>query len=577
MALRPCHAVKLGHLSALVPHNATRSVHRTFSSGSSPLRDVGDPNLPGQSARLPHHRYRPQEPSMQVDHLVIGGGVVGLAVAAQLARRYPEKATYLVERHRRAGEETSSRNSEVIHAGLYYPPGSLKTQMCLRGRELLYQRCAEWSIGHRQVGKLVVGPKDSKPYFEKMLAHTASLGSLAPPLQLLSGQEAREREPDLSEEIGWAVWSDRTGIVSSHELMESLEREILDAESSELVYDTEVVRIDPHLPSRSALAGNTKRGSDDSQEGWVVQTVTHSERSKAGSDGTGAADSDAILARVVINATGLSGPLALNALRADGRFAPGRDSEAMKAWFSKGNYVKYSGPGAKRVKSLIYPIPAMGAKGGLDQGLGTHLTVDLGGNIKFGPDTEWLSPPAGRGGDDDDGVDFWTRLLAPVSTEERLRSMHRSITTYLPGVELEGLTPDYAGIRPKLVPPGGGFMDFTLLGHRSRDLASQPLWSYAKLPRDVLAGGAAQYFKGPVSSSLEAGGGGTMFTLAGIESPGLTSSLALGEVVGQMVAEQVWGYGDAVRRDRGGGMGSQAIPKGARTDEVGAAGLDAWA
>lgn len=549
-------------------------LRKTFSTCLSPLRDAGNPNLPGQKARLPHRRYGPREPSMQVDHLVIGGGVVGLAIAAQLARRYPEKSTFLVERHRRAGEETSSRNSEVIHAGLYYPPGSLKTQMCLRGRELLYQRCKEWSIGHKQVGKLVVGLRESKPYFERMLDHVASLGSLAPPLQLLTGEEAREKEPDLSQDIEWAVWSGRTGIVSSHELMESLEREILDAESGELVYDTEVVRVDPHLPSRSAVACSTKRGSDDSQEGWVVQTVTHSERRKTITDIH--ANSDAILARVLINATGLSGPLVLNALHADGQFAPGRYSEAMAAWFSKGNYVKYSGPGAKRVRSLIYPIPAMSAKGGLDQGLGIHLTVDLAGNIKFGPDTEWLTPPTASGDGEDGDVDFWASQLAPVASGKRLRAMHQSITSYLPGVELDALSPDYSGIRPKLVPPGGGFMDFTLLSHRSRDLSSQPLWSYARLPRDVIAGGAAQYFKGPPSDAAQNGSGGAMFTLAGIESPGLTSSLAIGEVVGQMVAEQVWGFGDAIKAGRR-RSSSMELPKRARNDEVGGLALDAWA
>lgn len=550
---------------------------RGFSAATRVLHDAGDPNLPGQRARLPHHRYPPQEPSMSVDHLVIGGGVVGLAVAAQLVRRYPEKSTFLVERHRRVGEETSSRNSEVIHAGLYYPPGSLKTQMCLRGRELMYDRCQKHNVGHKQVGKLVVGPKQSKSYFENMLKHVSSLGPLAPPLELITGDEAREKEPDLSEDIGWAVWSGRTGIVSSHELMESLESEILESEGSELVYDTSVVRIDPHLPSRKGVAASSKRGSDNSQEGWVVQTVTHSEQHEA--------TADAILARVVVNATGLSGPLALNALRADGHFAPGRDSEAMGAWYSKGNYVKYSGPGAKDIKSLIYPIPAMSAKGGLDQGLGTHLTVDLAGNIKFGPDTEWLTPPPeGRSktgsSDSDDGVDFWAKHLAPVESEERLKAMHQSITSYLPGVKLEGLTPDYSGIRPKLVPPGGGFMDFTMLWHRSRDLAEQPLWSYANLPEPILAQGAAKFFKGPTASKAppraDAGSaaGGAMITLAGIESPGLTSSLAIGEVVGEMVAEQVWGYGDAIKVTRD---VSKPVPKGARNDEIGGQGLDAWA
>ncbi|PWN28551.1 DAO-domain-containing protein [Jaminaea rosea] len=545
---------------------------RCFST-SFATHDAGSPNLPPLRATLPHNRYPPREPSMQVDHLVIGGGVVGLATAAALARRYPDKSTFLVERHRQAGQETSSRNSEVIHAGLYYPKDSLKTQMCLRGREKMYRRCEEWGVPHRQTGKLVVRPKGSKDYFEKMLQHCNSLGALAPPVRLISGDEARQREPDLSQDIEWAVLSERTGIVSSHELMESLEREILDAEAAELVYDTEVVRIDPHLPAMEGVAGpSSKRGSDYSQEGWVVQTVTHSAGQDGGAEG---GESDAILARVVINSSGLNGHLALNALLAEERFSSNNSEEAMGMWYAKGNYVSYKGPGTRNVKALIYPIPAMSAKGGLDQGLGTHLTLDLDGNIKFGPDTEWLSPPDAKG-----GIDFWAKQLAPVTSEDRLKAMHASITSFLPDVKLEGLSPDYAGIRPKLVPPGGGFMDFTLLCHRSRDLKSQKLWSYARLPNEQLHDGAKQYFRGEVNALGGEGGqaGGTMLTLAGIESPGLTSSSAIADTVAEVVSRQVWGHGDAARSTGREGTGmAKEIPKGARNDEVGAAGLDAWA
>ena len=114
--------------------------------------------------------------------------------------------------------------------------------------------------------------------------------------------------------------------------------------------------------------------------------------------------------------------------------------------------------------------------------LTAHLTIDLSGNIRFGPDTEWLSPPSAES-----PVDFWSKRLAPVTTEERLEQMYSSITSYLPDISLEGLAPDYAGIRPKLIPPGSGFMDFTLLWHWSRDLSTQKLWSYAHLPKEFSA------------------------------------------------------------------------------------------
>lgn len=501
---------------------------------------------------------------MSIDHVVIGGGVVGLAIAASLARRYPEKSTFLLERHGQVGQETSSRNSEVIHGGMYYPLGSLKAQLCIKGREMMYDWCEKYGVGAKQVGKLIVGPEESKGYFENMIAtrNQQNMGPLAPPLQLITGDEARKLEPDLGDGIGWAVNSERTGIVSSHELMDSLEREIQELENAEVAYGTDVVRIDPHLPSQKASAADAKRGADASQEGWVVQTSTEGQ-------------SDSVLARVVINCSGLNAHLALNTLLAQERFADG--CEPIGMWYSKGNYLSYKGEGVRNVQRLIYPLPNMGSSGkaassGSHESLGTHLTLDLSGNIKFGPDTEWLTPP------DITSKDFWAKQLAPITAPERLERMYESITSYLPNVRKDGLSPDYAGIRPKLVPPGGDFMDFTPLWHYSRDLKSQRLWQYARLPKTYSS--AEQYFTkaGQIAKVGDAArDGGVMLTLAGIESPGLTSSLALAEMVGEMITEQVWGYGGASAGSKRAGQGAASIPKGARNDEIGGAGLDAWA
>ncbi|CAO1617468.1 unnamed protein product [Sympodiomycopsis kandeliae] len=527
-------------------------------------------DVPPHLGQLPHTQYAPQEPGMSIDHVVIGGGVVGLAIAASLARRYPDKSTFLLERHGQVGQETSSRNSEVIHGGMHYPPQSLKTQLCIRGREMMYERCLKWNVGHKMTGKLIVGPDSSKGFFEKMLAMKSQehLGPYAPPMKLLSGDEARALEPDLGDQIGWAVSSPRTGIVSSHELMESLEKELQESDNAEIAYGTDVVRIDPHLPEQKASAAGSKRGIDGSQEGWVVQTVT---------DGlTSAGQSDSVLARVVINCSGLNSHLALNTLLAQDRFGQGT-SEPMGMWFSKGNYLSYKGPGVKNVKQLIYPLPDMGPlsstprKGGSDgshQGLGTHLTLDLDGNIRFGPDTEWLDPR-------DASKDPWKTQLQPVTSPERFEEMYQSITSYLPGVLKDGLSPDYAGIRPKLIPPGAGFMDFTPLWHYSRNLKEQRLWQYAKLPETF---SSAQELFRKDSTFAKVGGaasdGGVMLTLAGIESPGLTSSLPLAEMIGDLITERVWGYGQAERQASN---RNKSIPKGARDDEIGGASLDAWA
>ena len=485
------------------------------------------------------HPYK--QPELAIDHLVIGAGVVGLSIAAALARRWPDKTTYLVERNKAFGEETSSRNSEVIHAGLYYPADSLKTRLCLEGRELMYKRCAELNVGHKQVQKLVVGGDYAQEYLAKLKKHADSLGPLSPPSRILRGDEARELEPDLSPSIACALLSERTGIVSSHELMASLEQELMDAENAEIVYDTRVLRVDPHAESHHA-ATQSKRSDDGSRDGWVVQTAT--------SD-TG--DSDALIAKVVVNSSGLNGPMVLNSLVE----TLGSQEPMIPMWHAKGNYASYKGPGATNVKHLIYPVPDTRKGTHAHTSLGTHLTLDLDGNVRFGPDTEWISPPT-SGPMDQDAIDFWKRGL--TVDESRLDTMYPQITEYLPNISKEGLSPDYAGIRPKLIgPQQGGFMDFQFLWHRSRDLGSQHLWQYPPGFKQS----SAQQHRGHVADSDTAGG--AMISLVGIESPGLTSSLAIGEYVKDLVAKSF--YRDNKR--------SETRNKGARNEEYGS--VDAWA
>ncbi|KAI0352884.1 NAD dehydrogenase [Trametes cingulata] len=410
-------------------------------------------------------RFRFKNAEYAVDHLVIGGGVVGLAVAQRLAQVFPGKSTYLVERHGVAGEETSSRSSEVVHAGLYYPPNSLKTQLCLRGRRLLYERCKAHNVPHKKTGKLVVARQQQLPYIQSLhdkaqkLAwppHSTPDNPRSPvlPTKLISGDEARELEPDLHKDIVAALWSPETGIVDSHTLMESLERDIMETESSELVYSTKVVRVDP---------------SHD-EPGWIVQMVT-------GDAGEG----DALLARTVINCAGLSAPLILNAILPESKRIP--------MFFARGSYASYRGPGVSHVSHLIYPCPAVGKDSHAFHSLGTHLTLDLQGKIRFGPDLDWLNPP-----EDHEDPDFWQKHLIP--DDSRLALMYEAVKEYLPGVSQDGFQPDYCGVRPKLVGPGAGFQDFVF----RRDKAN-------------------------------AQGQGEMISLLGIESPGLTSSLAIAEYV----------------------------------------------
>lgn len=514
----------------------TPAYSRTFATATSQIRPL-IASLP------PRSKYPPKNPELAIDHLVIGGGVVGLSIASALSARWPEKTTYLVERNKSFGEETSSRNSEVIHAGLYYPPDSLKTKLCLRGRELMYEKCTEHGIPHKQTKKLVVGADYAKEYLEKLQLHCKALGQHAPPTRLITGDEARELEPHLSHDIAWALLSERTGIVSSHELMAHLERQLLEAENSEIVYDTKVVRVDPNQLHPSAV--DSKRGSDGSQDGWVVQTVT------SDSDG----DADALLAKVVINTSGLNGPMVLNSLLSE----LGSQQDPIPMWHSKGNYASYKGPGATDIKHLIYPVPDTRNKGThAHTSLGTHLTLDLDGNIRFGPDTEWISPPS----NDDGSVDFWKRSL--VVDEARLATMYESITQYLPNITPDGLAPDYAGIRPKLIgPEQKAFMDFQFLWHNSGNFASQSLWQRAPgLPAP------SSSCVSPAKDAVKQVEGGAMISLLGIESPGLTSSLAIGELVRDMIAKSFYGEKE--------GRAKMSGNKGARNEEH-AHRVDAWA
>ena len=368
-------------------------------------------------------------------------------------------------------------------------------RMCLRGRQLLYEHCQRYSIPHRKTGKLVVALESQRPYIEKLHAVAQQLawpahsspenGTQAVlPTRLIKGDEARVLEPDLSKDIAAALWSPETGIIDSHSLITSFEKDIKESDGGELVYKTRVVRVDPWTGS-SQVKGSVS--AEVAERGWVVQTVT------ADSD-----TSDAMLARSVINASGLAGPMVLNSLLPRELRIP--------MYYARGSYASYKGPGTSYVSHLIYPCPGTGRAEHGFQSLGTHLTLDLEGNIRFGPDLEWLEPPLPRDNaseNEEVDTDFWTKHLVP--DESRLQAMHEAVTQYLPDITLDGLKPDYVGVRPKLVGPEGGFQDF------------------------VVRTDYPETFSGKVGSGEL--GTAPMVTLMGIESPGLTSSLGIAEMV----------------------------------------------
>jgi len=368
-----------------------------------------------------------------VDSVVIGAGVVGLAIARELASAGRE--VVVLEKNRAIGEETSARNSEVIHGGIYYPPGSLKARLCVDGRRRLYAYCDEKGIAHRRCGKVIVAAHEAQRAKLDALRRTAEKNGVAD-LAWLDAREIAGLEPAVRAVAG--LWSPSTGIVDSHALMLAL------------LGDLEAAGGSLALRARVTAGG---------QDGELVQLACDV-------DG----EATELRARVVVNAAGLHALDIANLLA-----LPGPPLPAPR--YAKGNY--FVCHGKSPFAHLVYPVPE-------DGGLGIHATLDLAGRTRFGPNVEWL-PVGTRAADLDYAVD--PRLAATFYT---------AIKTYWPGIPNDSLEPAYAGVRPKISGPGEPAADFAI-----RALAA------AGLPRVV--------------------------QLFGIESPGLTASLAIAAHVAALI------------------------------------------
>jgi L-2-hydroxyglutarate oxidase LhgO len=363
-----------------------------------------------------------------VDAVVIGAGAVGLACAAALARRGGE--VIVLEQNGKIGAETSSRNSEVVHAGLYYPTGSLKHVLCVEGRRKLYRYLDSRRVAHQRCGKLIVATSEAEiAEIESLWRRGVENG--VEDLQLITGAAAIAMEPALS--CRAAIWSPQTGILDSHGYLLALQSELEDhAGSIALATPVEAV---------SQAAG-----------GFVVHT--------------GGADPTAIGARFVVNAAGL------HATRLAQRIEGLAPEHVPTTTFAKGSYFGCSAKPA--FTRLIYPAPVQG-------GLGVHVTLDLSGRMRFGPDVEWLDL------DDPQQLDYTVDL-------RRADGFYAAVRRYWPGLPDGALTPDYAGCRPKLSGPGAPAADFRIDGPETHGVAG-------------------------------------LVNLFGIESPGLTSSLAIADAV----------------------------------------------
>jgi L-2-hydroxyglutarate oxidase LhgO len=364
---------------------------------------------------------------LTLDCVVIGGGVVGLAVARELAMAGHE--VVLLEAESMTGSITSSRNSEVIHAGLYYPTGSLKAELCVAGKEKLYDYCRDRHIPHKRCGKLVVASNEAEvAYLEKLLKQAQANG--VDDCRLIDGTELARLEPQI---VGFAALvSLSTGIIDSHSLMGAYIADI-EAHGGSVVLNSPV------------LGGEL-----------LADTVRLS---------VGGRDPVEIEANLVVNSAGLSAwAISEGMIGLDWKTIPGRH-------YAKGCY--FSLAGRAPAERLIYPVPETG-------GLGVHLTLDLAGQARFGPDVEWVET-----------IDYDV-------DPRRADKFYAAIRRYWPNLPHAALQPAYAGMRPKVVGPNrGGAGDFIIQGPET---TGHPAYA----------------------------------ALYGIESPGLTASMAIAERVARL-------------------------------------------
>ncbi|MGE5403793.1 MAG: NAD(P)/FAD-dependent oxidoreductase [Candidatus Saccharibacteria bacterium] len=362
----------------------------------------------------------------KVDIAIIGAGVVGLAIAYELSRSYPNKSIVLIEKNARVGQETSSRNSEVIHAGLYYPEDSMKSKFCRQGNELLYEFCAQHGVNHSRIGKIIVATcVEELPSLERIL----KIGQVCDrKLELLEGDQVRELEPDIHAVGG--VFSPDTGIIDSEGLAQRLL--YLSKNNGVMV-----------LLNRQVMGLKQSGGS------YVIQLTDEN-----------------IEAEKMINSAGL------NCYKVAAMVGLDIDKYDYRLKYCKGEYYQLNKK--FKVNHLIYPVPDHVA-------LGIHITLDLQGRQKLGPNAYYV-----------DSVDY--------SMDERFHDVFfAAARQYLPELRMDDIQPDYAGVRPKLQGPHESFRDFVIREESDKGYPG-------------------------------------LVNLIGIESPGLTSCLAIARYVASLVA-----------------------------------------
>ncbi len=369
----------------------------------------------------------------KVDIVVIGAGVVGLAIGAAIADK--DKEMYILEKEEVYGQGTSSRNSEVIHAGIYYPTGTLKAELCVKANPMIYDICERHKVSYKKCGKLIVGNGEEEvAQLDGIIKHAKSIG--ARDLEMIDADQIKKLEPNVRADQ--AILSPSTGIVDAHGLMDHFHRDARrKAGSDPLVLDTEVT------------------GIEQTKDGYVVRMNSGGEPFE-------------IESSVVINSAGLYCDRVAEMAGMD------IDKEQYRLHWSKGEY--FSLTGKPPALMLIYPPPPQDAAS-----LGIHSVPDLTGRLRFGPNAFYV-----------DEINY--------AVESEKESFWRDIVQYFPSVKMENLHPDMTGIRSKLQGPGDPVKDFVIRHEEDKGLPG-------------------------------------LINLIGIESPGLTSSPAIAEIVDKMVKD----------------------------------------
>jgi L-2-hydroxyglutarate oxidase LhgO len=381
-----------------------------------------------------HKRERFQtEKIMDADITIIGAGVVGLAIAEKVSEEH--KNVFLIEKHISFGQETSSRNSEVIHAGIYYTKDSLKSRLCVEGKWMLYDYCKKYNVPYNNCGKLIVATSENEIPVIEGIRQTAIKNGVDD-LSFIGREEIAELEPNIF--ALKALYSHSTGIVDSHSLMKQYETNALN-NGCQIVYGSEVI------------------GIIKVRDGYKITLLEADKQNYS------------FTSKIIINSAGLTSDKISEMV--------GITDENLKILFCKGEYFRINPPKNKMIKRLIYPVPHHNM-----EGIGIHVTIDMGGGVKLGPDVKYLE----------------SNIYDYKLTASKQEAFYLSAKKFLPFIEFDDLAPEMAGIRPKIQKPGEPLRDFYIMEESKRG------------------------FQGYIN-------------LIGMESPGLTSSIAIAKYVEKLI------------------------------------------